>query len=587
VNRATSSRARGLALVVAALTGIALGAAAALTGGLAGLERDALRARFDLRGAERPGDVVVVAVDEPSFGRLGLQWPFPRRLHARAIDRLKAAGARTIVYDVQFTEPSTLAQDEALFEAVARAGNVVLVTTETDGRGQTNVLGGDANVRAARARVAASNLSPEPGGNVTRVPYAAGGLRSVAATLGAGVTPRSAFAGDGARIDFRGPPGTIPTMSFADVVDGRGRFDPALVRGRVVVVGASAASLQDVHPTPMSSERLMSGPEVQANAIWTALHGAPLRDAPPAADWVLLALLGALVPCLRLRRGLLVAVLGGLVGAVAFAVGAQVAFEAGVVLAVVPPLVALVGAAVATIAVSALAERSARRHVARDNALLEERVRERTRELEATQLEVVQRLGRAAEWKDTDTGEHIERIGRLVEELASAIGLPPGQAALLRHASAMHDVGKIGIPDQILHKPGRLDDDERAVMERHADIGAAILAGSSSPLLQLAEQIARTHHERWDGTGYPVGLAGEDIPLGARICAVADVFDALISRRPYKEPWTMEEALAELRAQRGRHFDPRLVDAFMGLDLRRFAGQNEADAPAPVLAARG
>jgi putative two-component system response regulator len=129
----------------------------------------------------------------------------------------------------------------------------------------------------------------------------------------------------------------------------------------------------------------------------------------------------------------------------------------------------------------------------------------------------------------------------------------------------MHDVGKIGIPDRVLLKPGKLDADEWALMQSHTTIGAEILAGSSSALLQIAEEIALTHHERFDGTGYPQGLAGEAIPLGARITAICDVFDALRSQRVYKDSWTVDDAVAELEAQRGRHFDPALVDAFLAL----------------------
>ncbi len=129
----------------------------------------------------------------------------------------------------------------------------------------------------------------------------------------------------------------------------------------------------------------------------------------------------------------------------------------------------------------------------------------------------------------------------------------------------MHDVGKIGIPDSVLLKPSRLDPEEWELMQSHTTIGAAILAGSTSPLVQMAESIALTHHERWDGTGYPAGLRGEAIPLASRICAVCDVFDALLSERRYKHGWTMDKAIAELKAQRGRHFDPALVDAFVGL----------------------
>ena len=210
-------------------------------------------------------------------------------------------------------------------------------------------------------------------------------------------------------------------------------------------------------------------------------------------------------------------------------------------------------------------ERRERTRVAEHNDLLEQRVRERTAELRDTQLEVVRRLGQAVESRDGDTGEHIERISRLCQQLALALGLSEAEAELIGHASTMHDVGKIGIPDSVLLKPSRLDADEWALMQSHTTIGAAILAGSSSPLLQTAESIALTHHERWDGTGYPAGLRGDAIPLAARICAVCDVFDALLSKRRYKRGWTMEEAIAELLAQRGRHFDPVLVDVFVAL----------------------
>ncbi len=136
------------------------------------------------------------------------------------------------------------------------------------------------------------------------------------------------------------------------------------------------------------------------------------------------------------------------------------------------------------------------------------------------------------------------------------------EAEELRHAAVLHDVGKIGIPDAVLLKPGRLDADEIAVMRRHTAIGASILSGSSSPLMQLAETIALTHHERWDGTGYPAGLAGEAIPLPGRIAAICDVFDALLARRPYKERWSLDEALVEILSLAGTHFDPELTRAF-------------------------
>jgi putative two-component system response regulator len=181
---------------------------------------------------------------------------------------------------------------------------------------------------------------------------------------------------------------------------------------------------------------------------------------------------------------------------------------------------------------------------------------------------VLQRLSRAAEHRDNDTGAHLRRMSHLCGLLARAIGASEREAEELEQASLLHDLGKIGLPDGILHKPGPLTDAERAVMQRHTLIGAELLAGSSSPLLRTAEVVARTHHERWDGTGYPAGLRGEDIPQPGRIAAICDVYDALISERPYKPAWTVEAALAHIGAQRGRHFDPALADAFVALVRR-------------------
>ena len=192
-------------------------------------------------------------------------------------------------------------------------------------------------------------------------------------------------------------------------------------------------------------------------------------------------------------------------------------------------------------------------------------MRARTEELRDTQLEIVRRLGQAAESRDEETGRHIERIGAMCHRLGLAAGMSVDQAEQLRDASAMHDLGKIGIPDHILHKPGPFTPEEREIMKAHTTIGAAILAGSRSPLVQMAEVIALTHHERWDGSGYPAALMGEEIPLVGRICAICDVFDALMSKRTYKEAWTLESALAEIQAQSGRAFDPELVAIFLGL----------------------
>ncbi|MDQ6828768.1 MAG: HD-GYP domain-containing protein [Gemmatimonadota bacterium] len=185
------------------------------------------------------------------------------------------------------------------------------------------------------------------------------------------------------------------------------------------------------------------------------------------------------------------------------------------------------------------------------------------------QLEMLARLAQAGECRDDDTGQHTVRVGSLAGELATALGVTPRLAAVIGRAAPLHDVGKIGIPDGVLLKPGSLTDDEFALMKTHTTIGARILANGNSELTTVAERIAIAHHERWNGAGYPIGLAGEAIPLEARIVAVADVYDALTHDRPYRAAWPETRVLAELRAQRGAHFDPRVLDAF--LDLRAVA----------------
>jgi CHASE2 domain-containing sensor protein len=561
--RPIAARLRPLACV--ALVAFGAGAAAQATGALDGIERETLKARFDVRGADRPDELAVVGIDAKSFDVLREQWPFPRSLHADAVRSLHAAGAAEIVYDVQFTEPTVPREDLALYDAIDAAGGAVLATSEVDRRGRTNVLGGDENLRRIGARAGASDLTNDGTVAVVRFPHDIRGLPTlpIVAARRAGATEleASAFDGGGAWIDYRGPPGTIETLSFGDVV--RGRFDDDAVQGRIVVVGASAPTLRDVHATPVGGDEPMAGPEVQANAIWTALHGAPLRSVPEGIGLLLVAVLSLLAPLAGLRLPAWLVGVTTVAAAVLFAVGAQLAFEGGWIVEVAPLLAALLVAAVGTIAWSQLAESQARLAVTRDNEVLEARVRERTRELWNTQVEILQRLGNAVDWRDAETGLHIERIGRSCERLALAIGMPPHDAEQLRYASALHDVGKLGIPDEVLAKPGPLSPGEWELMKTHTTIGGEILEGSSSELVELSRVIALTHHEHWNGGGYPLGLRGEEIPLPGRICAICDVFDALLSTRPYKDPWPFDRALAEIERLSGTQFDPGLVRAFL------------------------
>ncbi|MDR9424384.1 MAG: response regulator [Marinobacter sp.] len=196
--------------------------------------------------------------------------------------------------------------------------------------------------------------------------------------------------------------------------------------------------------------------------------------------------------------------------------------------------------------------------------VLEQQVRERTEELHRTRLQVVQRLGMAAEYRDEETGCHILRMSHICALLAKKIGWSEADCDLILNASPMHDIGKIGIPDAILLKPGKLEAHEWEVMKSHASIGAKLLGGEEdSDLIKMAQEIALTHHEKWDGSGYPQGIAGESIPQSGRIAALADVFDALTSERPYKKAWTVESAVELIKENSGKHFDPALVEVFL------------------------
>jgi CHASE2 domain-containing sensor protein len=543
-----------VAAIVAAIVAVAGGLVPFILNAWPRLENSTLNMRFGVRGAvHKPSGVVVVAIDDRTFSDLGLQWPFPRNLHADVIDSLRADGARAIAYDVQFTEPSNSARNDLmLYNAVARARNVVLATTVVDGAGHANVFGGDANVRAAHAVVGTANLPADAGGVIRRYSRTMLGRPSfaVAAVRMAGHRiPADRFPTGTALIDFRGPPGTIRTVSFSDVL--HHRVSPRVFAGKIVVVGATSPTLQDVHATSTTGAAPMAGAEVQANAIWTALHDNPLQ---PANGWltVIAILVCALAaPLAGLRFRVLVSALVGCAVCGLYLVASQLAFDSGTAVGVSYPVVA---GAVGIVAMLVARYGAA---VAERNAFL--------RRLQASQLELIQRLAQAIDSRDAETGEHTYRIGVLCRRLALELGWKPAAADSLMHASVAHDVGKIGISDSVLLKAGPLDSDEWDTMKSHTEIGARLLTGSDNPLLQTAETIALTHHEWWDGNGYPRGLRGEDIPIEGRICAVVDVYDALLSKRSYKDAWRVDDALAEIQRGSGTQFDPAVVAAFLRL----------------------
>lgn len=196
------------------------------------------------------------------------------------------------------------------------------------------------------------------------------------------------------------------------------------------------------------------------------------------------------------------------------------------------------------------------------NRALEQKVRERTEELRRTRLEIIQRLGRAAEFKDNETGFHVIRMSHYSRLIAEALECDNDWSDLVFNASPMHDIGKIGIPDKVLLKPGKLDEKEWILIRKHPEFGAAIIGEHNSKLLQVSREIAMSHHEKWDGSGYPNGFKGEEIPLTGRIIAIADVFDALTTERPYKNAWTVKDAVKLIDENSGSHFDPNLVPLF-------------------------
>jgi adenylate cyclase len=356
-----SRRLAALPAVALAAAGLALGAGA--VGALDGLEGESVDARFAVRGERAANDVAVVAIDARTFDDLNRRWPFPRSQHGRAVDRLRKAGAAQIAYDVQFTEQTKPADDFALYDAVARAKHVVLSTTEVDPRGHTRVLGGDENLRAAHARAGHTGSPADADGVIRHLAARVDGLETFAVEAAESATGREiadpALDEGRALIDFAGPPGTVPVISFSRLISGR--FDPRMVRGRVVVVGATAPSLQDVHHTTTSGGDVMSGAELQANAISTAVRGFPLNDARGWLNALAVLAMALLAPLVSLRLRALGIAAAALAALAAYAVATQLLFGAGLVIAVAGPILALVLGTIGALGLQVAAEARARR----------------------------------------------------------------------------------------------------------------------------------------------------------------------------------------------------------------------------------
>jgi adenylate cyclase len=326
---------------------IFLASTALLTGGvlaayvadvLSDTELDTVDARFAIRGDRAPSDdVIVVGIDDETFSELDEQWPFKRSRHAELIERLRADGARTIVYDVQFTEPTRPKEDNALLDAVDRAGNVVLATTEVSKDGGTNVFGGDDVVRSVRARVGSANYVSDAGRVVRRMQYDVEGLKTLAVAAVERATGNRIASSEfpaSAWIDYDGRD-AVRTISFSRAA--RGSFREGTFNDKIVVVGATAPSLQDVHPTSVSGDEFMYGVEIQANAISTLLRDFPLREAPEWVTVALILLFGAVGPIIAIRFGWARAAVLGLGLAALYLVFVQLMFNAGTIVDFVYP----------------------------------------------------------------------------------------------------------------------------------------------------------------------------------------------------------------------------------------------------------
>ncbi|HUB98594.1 MAG TPA: adenylate/guanylate cyclase domain-containing protein [Solirubrobacterales bacterium] len=349
-------RRREVAILIVVLAAAGIGILAYATHLMRSLELQSVDARFSVRGTqEQPSDIVVVGIDDVTFSDLGIQWPFPRSLHGRVIDRLREAGAKVVAYDIQFSEPTTERQDNALLDAVERMPGVVLSTTEVDPKRGSNVFGSEALVHEVQARAANGNVRPDPGGVVRKMNYELEGLVAFSITTAEAATGEeiepSEMEGDGqAWIDFRGPPETFRYVPFSRVL--RGEVPDSVFRGKTVIIGATAPSLQDVHPTSTTGDTLMSGPEIQANEVWTAENGFPLSSSGTLVDLLLILLLAAVPAAITLRLTPVPSVLIALALAVAYAGLCQLAFDGGTVLPVVYPLLALVISALGALAVN-------------------------------------------------------------------------------------------------------------------------------------------------------------------------------------------------------------------------------------------
>ena len=559
-------------LIAAAVTALTLIAPAALDRAdrpLMDLYRSLLSPK------EASDDMALILIGEPSLRALG-RWPWPRSVHGRLVDRL--APAKTVVLDFLFPEATAPSEDRALASAVAGQGNVVVAAHLGAGPEPALILPQGDLARSAAA-LGVANVVPDVDGlyrqTVPLWPYGEKSLPSLAlaahlahsgeALEAVSDSPLKLRLGgrdlplDGQRlwlplIDET----TLAAYEYVDVLEGR--VDGKSFAGKLVIVGVDVAGIgfQDLLSVPRGlAVRPLAGPLFLALAVEALREREPLRRIPATAQAttaalfsLAAALIGALLPARRsiLLLGTLVA--AGALAPLALLAGGNLWFS---------PLGPLAGTALLFPAA----------HIVRLHALHRESERQRLEAFEGT----VKAIVAAVDAKDPDTGGHSERVAALASRLGREMDLPDEEIEALAIGALLHDVGKIGIPDSVLQKPDRLTEEEYTVIRSHPLRSREIL--EAVPLRETSFRAMAEHHEKLDGSGYPDGLAGDAISLSGRILAVADTFDALLSRRVYKEGWPLEKVLAFFRDERDKTFDGAVIDALESV----VAGWEEEEGP--------
>lgn len=559
-------------LIAAAVTALTLIAPAALDRAdrpLMDLYRSLLSPK------EASDDMALILIGEPSLRALG-RWPWPRSVHGRLVDRL--APAKTVVLDFLFPEATAPSEDRALASAVAGQGNVVVAAHLGAGPEPALILPQGDLARSAAA-LGVANVVPDVDGlyrqTVPLWPYGEKSLPSLAlaahlahsgeALEAVSDSPLKLRLGgrdlplDGQRlwlplIDET----TLAAYEYVDVLEGR--VDGKSFAGKLVIVGVDVAGIgfQDLLSVPRGlAVRPLAGPLFLALAVEALREREPLRPIPATAQAttaalfsLAAALIGALLPVRRsiLLLGTLVA--AGALAPLALLAGGNLWFS---------PLGPLAGTALLFPAA----------HIVRLHALHRESERQRLEAFEGT----VKAIVAAVDAKDPDTGGHSERVAALASRLGREMDLPDEEIEALAIGALLHDVGKIGIPDSVLQKPDRLTEEEYTVIRSHPLRSREIL--EAVPLRETSFRAMAEHHEKLDGSGYPDGLAGDAISLSGRILAVADTFDALLSRRVYKEGWPLEKVLAFFRDERDKTFDGAVIDALESV----VAGWEEEEGP--------